>query len=239
MPNAVKMDTPSKKANTSSQVNTTFTLADVMRKLKLMDDKLSSYESKFSIINNTLTNMQASISILRDENAVMREELGKLRNKVTQFESNPNINNMYSPEELIIETQNRLDKSNNVIILNVAELPDESIDMSTSIAKDMLTDLNLDLNIVQAKRLGKTRPNGRPLLIKFENGLSVRTILKCKSKLRSMDKWKNVWVNADLTRSQQFQMNSLRETLRQKRKDGDLNLVIKYVNGVPTICPKN
>lgn len=40
-----------------------------------MNDKLYSCENKCSTINNTLTNMQAAISNLRNENAVMREEI--------------------------------------------------------------------------------------------------------------------------------------------------------------------
>lgn len=45
----------------------------------------------------------------------------------------------------------------------------------------------------------------------------VKTLLKYKSKLRSINEWKNVWINADLTRSQQIQIKALRNTLRQKR----------------------
>jgi septation ring formation regulator EzrA len=105
MPNIIKTDTPLNQSASSSQTNTSFTLADVMRKSKLIDDKLCSYESKFSIINNTLTNMQASISSLRDENVVMKDEIGKLRSKVIIFESNYITNNAYSPKELIHEAQ--------------------------------------------------------------------------------------------------------------------------------------
>jgi len=97
----------------------------------------------------------------------------------------------------------------------------------------MLLELTLDLQIVQTNRVGQTRPKGTTDLVKFENALNLKLLLKCKSKLRSLDKWKKVLVNSDLTKSQQIQMNSLRETLRQRRKYGVFNSVIKYIKDVP------
>lgn len=103
----------------------------------------------------------------------------------------------------------------------------------------MLSGRTLDLQLVQANRVGQSRPTGRPILVRFRNALSVKSLIKCKSKLRSLDKWTNFWINSDLTRSQQTEMNSLRETLRQKRQNGDYNSIIKYVKGMPTTCSKN
>lgn len=252
MPNNTKVDTPAKKVSTqpSIQINNTITLADIMKKLKTMEesqnnkyksinDKLISYEGKINIINNSLDGILSAISILRDENVALKNKISSLDNKITFLESTSNVNCTLSSDEVINEAQNRLVKSKNIIVFNVLELPNESDNTSLSVAKELLSDIALDLDIIQAKRIGNARSGGRPLLLKFNDANESRLLLRNKSKLRSLEKWKNVWVNADLTQYQQVQMKSLRNILQQKRADGDFNSIIKYVNGVPKIVSKN
>jgi len=252
MPNNMKVNTPAKKVSTqpSIQINNTITLADIMKKLKTMEDsqnnkyksikdKLISYESKINIINNSLDGILSAISILRDENATLKDEISSLHSKITILESTSNVNCTLSSDEVINEAQNRLVKSKNIMVFNILELPNESDNTSLSVAKKLLLDLALDFDIIQAKRIGNARSGGRPLLLKFKDANESRLLLRNKSKLRSLEKWKNVWVNADLTQYQQVQMKSLRNILQKKRVDGDFNSIIKYVNGAPKIVSKN
>lgn len=67
---------------------------------------------------------------------------------------------------------------------------------SLSIAREMIPDLALNLNIIHAKRIGNYGSNGRPLVIEFNKSLSATPRLKSKSKLSSLDRWINVWVNS-------------------------------------------
>jgi len=144
---------------------------------------------------------------------------------------------LHSPDEVTYEVPSRIETNNNVIILSFPELPEESEDRTLSIIEDMLSDLTLDLQIVQTNRVGQTWSTGRPILVKFENALNVKSFLKCKSKLRSLDKWKNVWVNSDLTKIQQTKMNSLRVTLRQKRKD--MVTTLTRSSNMSKVCQKS
>jgi len=204
-------------------------------KYKSINDKLISYESKINIINNSLDGILSAISILRDENATLKDEISSLHNKITILESTSNVNCTLSSDEVINEAQNRLVKSKNIMVFNILN---ESDNTSLSVAKELLSDLALDFDIIQAKRIGNARFGGRPLLLKFNDANESRLLLRNKSKLHSLEKWKNVWVNADLTQYQQVQMKSLRNILQQKRADGDFNSIIKYVNGVPKIVSK-
>jgi len=208
-------------------------------KYKLINDKLISYERKINIINNSLDGILSAISILRDENATLKNEISSLHNKITILESTSNVNCTLSSDQVINEAHNRLVKSKNIMVFNILELPNESDNTSLSVAKELLSDLALKLDIIQAKRIGNARSGGRPLLLKFNDANESRLLLRNKSNLRSLEKWKNVWVNADLAQYQQVQTKSLRNILQQKRADGDFNSIIKYVNGVPKIVSKN
>lgn len=182
MPNNTKVDTPAKKVSTqpSIQINNTITLTDIMKKLKTMEDsqnnkyksindKLISYESKINIINNSLDGILSAISILRDENATLKDKISNLHNKITILESTSNVNCTLSSDEVINEAQNRLVKSKNIMVFNIFELPNESNNTSLSVAKELLSDLSLDLDIIQAKRIGNARSGRRPLLLKFND----------------------------------------------------------------------
>lgn len=174
-------------------------------KYKLINDKLISYERKINIINNSLDGILSAISILRDENATLKNEISSLHNKITILESTSNVNCTLSSDQVINEAHNRLVKSKNIMVFNILELPNESDNTSLSVAKELLSDLALKLDIIQAKRIGNARSGGRPLLLKFNDANESRLLLRNKSKLRSLEKWKNVWVNADLAQYQQVQ----------------------------------
>jgi len=129
--------------------------------------------------------MQTSINNLREENV-----LKDLLSKITMLETNYNPDSKISSDEVMIEAQNRVVKSYNVIIFNLPEKRNETADITLSIVRDVLSDLDLNLNIVQAKHIGKTHSFGRPLVIEFGNVSNVKTLLIYKSNLRSIEKWK-------------------------------------------------
>lgn len=64
-------------------------------------------------------------------------------------------------------------------------------------------------------------------------------ILNSKSKLRSTDIWKQIWISQDQTKYQRQIMKNLRQELLLKRKYGDMSWIIKYTNGTPSLHQKN
>jgi chromosome segregation ATPase len=122
-------------------------------KYKSINDKLISYESKINIINNSLNSILLAISNLRKENATLKNELSSLHSKITILESSSNVNCTLPSEEVINEAQDRLVKSKNIIVFNILELPNESDNTSLTVAKDLMSDIVLGLNIVRAKRI--------------------------------------------------------------------------------------
>lgn len=82
--------------------------------------------------------MQASINNPRDENGVLNDEINTLRSKIATFETNNSSNNKLSSCGVILETHSIMGESNHVIIFNLTELPNESTDSSSSIAREMM-----------------------------------------------------------------------------------------------------
>lgn len=234
-----KIDTPlNKNASSSSSVrpNNEFTLNDLMKKLQQIEtsqdgkctsikDELSKYETKLSVLNDTLEGTLTSINSLKIENDNLKSEVNCLSEKVSSFESN-NLNKNLSSEDMILEAQHRIIKSRHTFIFNKAELPNEINNETLAIANELIDDLNLNINIIHAKRIGRKHTASRPILLQLENESIVLDKLKSKSKLRSLEKLKNVLINSDLTKTQQNNMKLLREELRQKLEAGSTNLII-------------
>lgn len=246
-----KPGTPIKKSTSSSSLQKEISLDDIMKMLKSMQssqdtkfkaiqDKFVSYENKLSILNNSFESMVKSFNNLLSENKILKDELNNLRDRISLLESTKSsINIDMSSSEVIREAQLRISKSKNVVIFNMEESPNETNDISKALASDLISHLNLDLNIILAKRLGKAQSNKRPLLVQFGNESEAFTLIKNKLKLQNTIKWKNIWINADLTLLQRSQMKSLREELLQRRLKGESNIVIGYIKGIPSIQPKN
>ena len=92
--------------------------------------------------------------------------------------------------------------------------------------------MKLKVSYIGLQRLGNSTSNNtsRPLRITLNDTADVIALLKSKSKLRTIEKYKRVWVNADLTRCQREHMKTPRQDLQLKRDAGDNIWIIKYVN---------
>ncbi|KAK9752915.1 hypothetical protein QE152_g3872 [Popillia japonica] len=90
----------------------------------------------------------------------------------------------------------------------------------------------------------------RPLRIVFPNSFVVKEILKNKTKLRSINDFRNIYLKSDDTPYQRDllakckeslkarEMNGetkCKESLKAREMNGEMNLKIKYFNGVPQV----
>jgi len=64
---------------------------------------------------------------------------------------------------------------------------------------DLISTMSVYVSIINIKRIGNSSNKNRPLRFIFKDASDVANILKSKSKLRTVDKFKNLWLNSDLT----------------------------------------
>ena len=97
-----------------------------------------------------------------------------------------------------------------------------------------------EIVITEINRLGRTKPDGNPRLVKItlENLNMKRKILASATKLRNIphdDKYAKVYVKPDLTKKQQAESKNLSEALKQKRLSDPTN---QYIISKGTIIIK-
>ena len=133
----------------------------------------------------------------------------------------------------------RLHKAKNVLFFNINKPKSVDPQIALVTANDILKALDLQVPILSARWIGKDSLKSHSLLVEFNETRSVLKILKLKSKLQKTEKWLWVWTSPDLTPIQQNHMKKLRNELAHRREQSDTNLIIKYSNGIPSICSKN
>lgn len=145
----------------------------------------------------------------------------------------PLLNNR--SDEIMSEVFERQKRANNVMIFNygLTESEQEAAHLS-----NFLTDLCAQpVSVTKVMRLGKPNRNGhKPLKVVLTCPQEVSHILLNKSKLRSTHR---IYVEADLSPLQRYELSQVREELRTRRANGEMGLVLKYVQGRPTIVKKN
>ena len=193
--------------------------------VSIMCNRCSYNFSAFSEIKTLIKDLDDKIN---DRMSKM-EEL--VQNKITESVTN---------KELIInEAMERFKKSNNLILYNVPE--DKSND-DVTIANDILEciDASLIVKPENVSRIGQSGDSGKPRLLRLTLYSTEQVKLALRKKyLLKRSIFKDVFVTNDKTKSQRDHLNNLKSSLKVRIDNGDSNLTIKYIQGIPQIVKKS
>lgn len=221
--------------------------------LALMRDEFSAIKEQISEIKDTTNkmladqnDMKADILLLKKDSSATKSMVSTLESKVQTIETNQpkaGISEVLANEKIINELQERAVRSKNLIIVGLPEqtaaekLARQSGDKNDA-QETLQSIVSKNHKILKTFRLGKYIPGKtRPLKVFLENQSEVKEILRNRNKLP--DKLR---VYSDRTPTQKTMMQELSQELNRRKNNGEANLTIKYVNGIPKIIktqPKN
>lgn len=164
----------------------------------------------------------------------------KLLNKIDALEerinmlSNQTVMNTDSRTEnlFVEELMERQSRASNILVFN---LPESNQD-NNNVEKILYDLIQENVTITESARIGKKNKKGiRALKITLPNqSVATKIITAKKDKIKP----KNIYISADLTKSQRDHLNNLKEELRTRRENGEEDIVIRYVKGTPKIVNK-
>lgn len=174
--------------------------------------------------------------------------INRLLPEVNELKSQKNNNNVqnHSEEFIIGEVGERNIRLSNLIFYNV---PESNLDNAVgrvnhdsnlviNIIDSIITDGNIRPSIVI--RLGiHGKNNPRPIKAVFSTPADVFEILKSKKKFLSLQPPSTIGISSDRTLYQRNSMKKLRNELESRRTNGEIDLIIKYIRGTPTIVTKD
>lgn len=172
----------------------------------------------------------------------LQDEVKALKNTIRESTPCDNVSSIQA-EMIIQEIQEREKRKNNIIIYGSRESNCDSnkkqIDLDTVLIKEMCDELKLSDDDLKVFRLGRFDPtktdSKRPIRVTFSNESRVVSVLRGLSKLRKVPSFSNVSIYRDRTPMQAQLHKDMKAKLVQRLDDGETNLVIKYVKGVPSI----
>ena len=120
----------------------------------------------------------------------------------------------------------------NLVVHNIPE-PDVGFDErklqdQTTVTDLARTEFRLNIRVNKAIRLGKKIANKpRLMLITLDSEDSKRELLRHATQLRSSTTWGNVYISPDLTPKEREISRKLRDELKRRREEGEVNLTIR------------
>nr|CAH7725949.1 unnamed protein product [Callosobruchus chinensis] len=150
-------------------------------------------------------------------------------------------------EEVLHEIEERNSRKCNIILYGVAENKDatrqqheiQDVAEVTKVLEFLSPDINTN---VKPMRLGKfDRSSTRPRLIKLtlNNQQQVQKCLRNANKLSSSTEFARIRISADRTPKQVEFYKKVKCELSRRQANGEANLKIKHVRGVPRIVTEN
>lgn len=217
----------------NSNPNTNITLLDI--KSLIEDTKtqlLGQLTLEISRLSATLDTLINRIDTLdKRSNEIEKqctESHSKLNEQISELQKahEANIN------ELMMEMDQRIHRSSNVIIFGLPESTEGSIEERRSSDKEHIenisSELNLNISYRSSHRLGRPRSNKpRPMRITgLDIGEKSELLRKARS-LRNNSDYEGVYINPDLTPLQQHEAKLLRDELKKRRENGHHDLIIR------------
>lgn len=181
-------------------------------------------------------NLQKSVESITAEHKITQSKLITIEDEINKLKTDCHIQttSFEKQQEIYQEIQNRFLREKNIVMVGLDEQNDtENItNIDVEAVHKILTGIYQDCpKPLKTIRLGKYNPaKSRPLKIIFETSNVARYLLKNRSKLTG-----SVKIYWDQTLAQRNYMQKLQIELKHREQNGESNLLIKYIKGVPTI----
>lgn len=198
-------------------------------------------------IKLTNENIMSEQNYIKSELEHIKNQNNSFQNRITTLENDlSNMNKQYQPdtnsltlscEDMALELQDRAQRLNNIVVSGISELNNKNSairrEHDTKEVYSILKTINSECPMpIKVLRLGKYNPNiTRSLKVYFETRSPVLNILRNKFKIIN----KNIRIYPDQTPTQQKYYKDLRAELANRTKNGETNLIIKYIKGSPKI----
>lgn len=189
---------------------------------------------KFS---TAITSMEEACNSVKE----LRNDVDDLRDKVIpEIRSDINVLKTQASTNTIWEIEQRMSRASNLIIKKLKDINRIEDDFHT--INPILIDLDIHVTQNDFERLGKFDPSAhsnypiyaRPLLVKLKNAAEVNRAVANKDRFPDGTR-----IRRDQTRLQRDQLSGAHDELQSRTSTGELNLIIKFVDGIPRVIKAN
>lgn len=196
-------------------------IAPIKEDIKSINSKINALEPRIVTSENRITDLEQDLQALKNS-------------KVSS-----------NPEEIIGEINERSRRATNVILFNLKESSSKDIRVKQEHDKHLVTKIvstmnsQIDINDAKSYRLGKpSKDKVRPLRLILKSIDETKQFIQgfSKEEVERVDpSLAGVSVSRDKTIQERDYLNHLRNELKIRSENGEADLTIKYISGVPAI----
>lgn len=222
--------------------------AQLRQDLKQIGEDIQNLKLSNQILSQNFESLSTEISKMKAENCETKESLNNMQKDIDLLKNNtptnPDSQFQNTPfathEDLILEFQDRYERLRNIVLVGIPETFEQNStarrqydsNESVKILKNIYENCPVPTKTL---RLGKySKDKSRPLKVCFESTEDVKYLLRNKAKLN-----KDYRLYADQTPSQKKFLDTVKQELERREQNGEKNLTIKYIKGIPKIINKS
>lgn len=206
----------------SSLENKVDKLMEMVSRLPELLDTVTKLVSELQSVTNKLKSVES-------ENKWLKDELCDIKKKVNTI-NQPE----FALDTVCREITDRERRIKNIIIFNIPETNDDGMN-DFQLVSGVINENKAGVKIAQVTRLGK-RPTKKPRPLKVTCDSQQGAFALFQLRYKVPDPWK---MSLDRTPAQREQLSKVRMELEQRKKGGENDITIKFVQGIPTIVSTN
>ena len=197
---------------------------------------LDSYTSSFQKIDSEINKHSKMFADMVDRIDENDERIDAITDELHQLRDQICNNDPLRDQRIIQEMVEQKKRESNFLLFNFQDSK-EAYKSDTKSIKELLgklksNEIPFNKNNIKTKRMGKYADgNCRPLLVELSDKEHVHWFFNNKKKIFD----DAVRLSSDFTKSQRECYNIVNQERKKRIKDGEKDLVIKTVNGFPTI----
>ncbi|KAJ3650319.1 hypothetical protein Zmor_022014 [Zophobas morio] len=205
---------------------------------------ITQYKNVKSIVDTLREEFSKSLDKMRQS---FQDEINNLKSTLS---SKTASSNSVEFEEIVHEVFERQQKQNNVIIFGIpentepAQTAEERQNKDVAVVSEILkiVKANNEPQTSQIKRLGRYNKNNarsRPIKICLNSRNDVLDVIKNAKCLKDNPNFSNITLSFDRTKKQIDFYKQVKLELKDRLNNGEKDLKIRYVNGIPKIVSLN
>lgn len=236
---------------------------ELSRMTALLEKFVTSQQQNMDTMRENISEINLELKCIKESNSTLMKEHYDIKTSVTEL--NLKINNqdekitclendlsvlkigssslpeqtLLANEQTIRELRERINREKNIIITELSEHHTNSKSSDENEITTLLSNITENCpKPLKMFRIGKLVPGrNRKLKVCFKEQQTAKTILRNKEKIP-----KELKIYSDRTPSQIKYFNEVKNAMEVRIKNGEKDLTIKFIKGVPTIInniPKN
>lgn len=218
-------------------------LNTILTALSQKIDDLSAKVDRLNELPDNVKLIQEDVKAIHDRFEQLEPRIERLEHKVSDIEGRveAKLADCNTFEETLMEITDRNKRQCNVILHGISESPNSNIESKKKhdcqqiklLLSEVYQEANLDT--IRFFRIGdRKKSNPRPIKLVFPNADQARIFSKRFSEKYAEDA-DGISMSRDRTVRERNHLKKLRDELEVRKKGGESDLTIRYINGIPSI----